>query len=317
MQGVAPLPPPRSSIPGPNYSLLPLPLPWWWRAQVQRRAGRRAQAAAAGGRPVRALPARAPAAGAARAQRGGGGEARARRLRAGLAPELIWFLSSGGFLSVEMRPCGSQEDAPVVPQARARLHLFGHTARGWGAQLPLPATVSSAPQRKGTQVCGVCTCSSSSNVCASRAQEMQIVDTPGTNVILERQQRLTEEYVPRADLVLFVMSADRPFSESEVSVRPRLREVRRGGAILVRRSASPLRHALVPPPPHTHTRTHNRTGAVPRVHPAVAQKGGVCGEQGRHARDVRRGGAGQEVMRGLGCFLQRATHARCARCAPS
>jgi hypothetical protein len=45
---------------------------------------------------------------------------------------------------------------------------------------------------------------------------MHVVDTPGTNVILERQQRLTEEYVPRADLVLFVMSADRPFSESEV-----------------------------------------------------------------------------------------------------
>lgn len=47
-------------------------------------------------------------------------------------------------------------------------------------------------------------------------QELHIVDTPGTNVILSRQQRLTEEYVPRADLVLFVMSADRPFSESEV-----------------------------------------------------------------------------------------------------
>jgi len=45
---------------------------------------------------------------------------------------------------------------------------------------------------------------------------MHIVDTPGTNVILERQQRLTEEYVPRADLVLFVMSVDRAFSESEV-----------------------------------------------------------------------------------------------------
>lgn len=38
----------------------------------------------------------------------------------------------------------------------------------------------------------------------------------GTNVILERQQRLTEEFVPRADLVLSVMSADRPFAESEV-----------------------------------------------------------------------------------------------------
>lgn len=31
--------------------------------------------------------------------------------------------------------------------------------------------------------------------------QVNVVDTPGTNVILGRQQRLTEEYVPRADLV--------------------------------------------------------------------------------------------------------------------
>lgn len=50
---------------------------------------------------------------------------------------------------------------------------------------------------------------------------MNLVDTPGTNVILERQQRLTEEFVPRADLVLFVLSADRPLSESEVKIAPK------------------------------------------------------------------------------------------------
>ncbi|KAJ6998385.1 transmembrane GTPase FZO-like [Populus alba x Populus x berolinensis] len=48
-------------------------------------------------------------------------------------------------------------------------------------------------------------------------KEMNIVDTPGTNVILQRQQSLTEEFVPRADLLLFVISADRPLTESEVS----------------------------------------------------------------------------------------------------
>ncbi|XVF72416.1 hypothetical protein PTKIN_Ptkin12aG0119600 [Pterospermum kingtungense] len=48
-------------------------------------------------------------------------------------------------------------------------------------------------------------------------KEMNIVDTPGTNVILQRQQRLTEEFVPRADLLFFVISADRPLTESEVS----------------------------------------------------------------------------------------------------
>lgn len=51
---------------------------------------------------------------------------------------------------------------------------------------------------------------------ADLLREIAIVDTPGTNVVLDRQQRLTEEYVPRADMILFVMSADRPFTESEV-----------------------------------------------------------------------------------------------------
>ncbi|KAJ4804839.1 tRNA modification GTPase MnmE [Rhynchospora pubera] len=48
-------------------------------------------------------------------------------------------------------------------------------------------------------------------------KEMNLVDTPGTNVILQRQQRLTEEFVPRADLILFILSADRPLTESEVA----------------------------------------------------------------------------------------------------
>ncbi len=39
-------------------------------------------------------------------------------------------------------------------------------------------------------------CSSLRTLC-----QVNVVDTPGTNVILGRQQRLTEEYVPRADLV--------------------------------------------------------------------------------------------------------------------
>ncbi|XP_043691420.1 probable transmembrane GTPase FZO-like, chloroplastic isoform X2 [Telopea speciosissima] len=47
-------------------------------------------------------------------------------------------------------------------------------------------------------------------------KEINLVDTPGTNVILQRQQRLTEEFVPRADLILFVISADRPLTESEL-----------------------------------------------------------------------------------------------------
>ena len=46
-------------------------------------------------------------------------------------------------------------------------------------------------------------------------QELNIVDTPGTNAIIRRHERLTDEFVPRSDLVLFVTSADHPLTESE------------------------------------------------------------------------------------------------------
>jgi small GTP-binding protein len=46
-------------------------------------------------------------------------------------------------------------------------------------------------------------------------QDINIVDTPGTNAIFREHERLTSEFVPQADLVLFVTSADRPFTESE------------------------------------------------------------------------------------------------------
>jgi len=46
-------------------------------------------------------------------------------------------------------------------------------------------------------------------------RDLQIVDTPGTNAIVREHERLTAEFVPRSDLVLFVTSADRPFTESE------------------------------------------------------------------------------------------------------
>src|SRR5690606_13328765 len=46
-------------------------------------------------------------------------------------------------------------------------------------------------------------------------EDIALVDTPGTNAIIKRHQELTERFVPRADLLLFVTSADRPFTESE------------------------------------------------------------------------------------------------------
>jgi small GTP-binding protein len=46
-------------------------------------------------------------------------------------------------------------------------------------------------------------------------REMSVVDTPGTNAVVRGHEALTRDFVPRSDLVLFVTSADRPFTESE------------------------------------------------------------------------------------------------------
>lgn len=55
-------------------------------------------------------------------------------------------------------------------------------------------------------------------------QEINIVDTPGTNAIIRRHEQLTQEFVPRSDLVIFITSADRPFTESERTFMERIRE---------------------------------------------------------------------------------------------
>jgi len=61
-------------------------------------------------------------------------------------------------------------------------------------------------------------------------REIHIVDTPGTNAIIREHEAITADFVPRSDLVLFVTSADRPFTESE---RVLLEQVRGWGKKVV------------------------------------------------------------------------------------
>jgi len=61
-------------------------------------------------------------------------------------------------------------------------------------------------------------------------REVNVVDTPGTNAVIRSHEEITEDFVPRSDLVLFVTSADRPFTESE---RLFLERIRRWGKKVV------------------------------------------------------------------------------------
>jgi small GTP-binding protein len=64
-------------------------------------------------------------------------------------------------------------------------------------------------------------------------RDLQIVDTPGTNAIDREHERLTREFVPRADLVLFMTSADRPFTETERAFLETIRDWGKKTIILV------------------------------------------------------------------------------------
>jgi small GTP-binding protein len=55
-------------------------------------------------------------------------------------------------------------------------------------------------------------------------KDVHIVDTPGTNAIQREHEALTRDFIPRSDMVLFVTSADRPFTESERAFLQSIRE---------------------------------------------------------------------------------------------
>lgn len=54
--------------------------------------------------------------------------------------------------------------------------------------------------------------------------EISVVDTPGTNAIIRSHEEITTQFVPRSDLVIFITSCDRPFTESERLFLQKIRE---------------------------------------------------------------------------------------------
>ncbi len=55
-------------------------------------------------------------------------------------------------------------------------------------------------------------------------KNLTLVDTPGTNAVIRKHEEITDHFVPRSDMVLFVTSVDRPFTESERTFLERIRQ---------------------------------------------------------------------------------------------
>lgn len=57
-----------------------------------------------------------------------------------------------------------------------------------------------------------------------RLRGLFIVDTPGTNVTIEQHQQLTEEFIPKADIVFFTIGAERAVTGSEAKLIKLIKE---------------------------------------------------------------------------------------------
>lgn len=67
-------------------------------------------------------------------------------------------------------------------------------------------------------------------------KDVSIVDTPGTNAVLREHEALTTDFIPRSDLVLFITSVDRPFTESERAFLERIRSWGKKVAVIINKS---------------------------------------------------------------------------------
>ncbi|MFN2197746.1 MAG: dynamin family protein [Anaerolineales bacterium] len=66
-------------------------------------------------------------------------------------------------------------------------------------------------------------------------RELSVVDTPGTNAIIREHELITTRFLPRADLVLFITSADRPFTESERAFLQQIKDWGKKVVVIVNR----------------------------------------------------------------------------------
>lgn len=67
-------------------------------------------------------------------------------------------------------------------------------------------------------------------------KHLTLVDTPGTNAVMRDHEALTSSIVPRADLIVFVSSADRPWTESEKQFMSAIAKWRRNVVVVVNKA---------------------------------------------------------------------------------
>lgn len=102
-------------------------------------------------------------------------------------------------------------------------------------------------------------------------RNLTLVDTPGTNSIVQRHQEITEDFIPRADLVLFVTSIDRPLSESERRFLEYIRNWGKKVVFVINKTDTKSADEVVQVVDYVKTNTRTIFGFDPVIFPVAAK----------------------------------------------
>jgi small GTP-binding protein len=102
-------------------------------------------------------------------------------------------------------------------------------------------------------------------------RRLTIVDTPGTNAIIRRHEELTRDFIPRADLVLFVTSTDRPFTESERAFLSTIQEWGKKIVIVLNKADLLEEHELEQVVTFIRENARDLLGITPEIFPVSAR----------------------------------------------
>ena len=102
-------------------------------------------------------------------------------------------------------------------------------------------------------------------------RNITLVDTPGTNSIVQRHQEITQDFIPRADLVLFVTSIDRPLSESERLFLEYIREWGKKVVFVLNKVDTKSDEEVAQVIDYLKTNTRSIFGFEPTIYPVAAK----------------------------------------------
>jgi small GTP-binding protein len=103
-------------------------------------------------------------------------------------------------------------------------------------------------------------------------RQLVIVDTPGTNAIIRRHEELTRDFIPRSDLVLFITSADRPFTESERAFLSAIQEWGKKIVIVLNKADLLEAHELEQVVTFIRENARDLLGIAPEIFPVSARQ---------------------------------------------